>query len=93
MSQATAGLRRPGCASLDLAYVAAGRTDGFWEIGLAPWDLAAGALLITEAGGTVSDLAGGGRYMDTGNLVGGNLRIHQGILELIRPYLSEALPA
>ena len=93
MSQATAGLRRPGCASLDLAYVAAGRTDGFWEIGLAPWDLAAGALLITEAGGTVSDLSGGGRYIDTGNLVAGNLRIHQGILELIRPFLSDALSA
>ncbi len=93
MSQATAGLRRPGAASLDLAYVAAGRTDGFWEIGLAPWDLAAGALLITEAGGTVTDLSGGSRYIDTGNLVGGNLRIHQAILDLIRPYLSDALPA
>ena len=93
MSQATAGLRRPGAASLDLAYVAAGRTDGFWEIGLAPWDLAAGALLITEAGGTVTDLSGGVRYMDTGNLVAGNLRIHQGILELIRPFLSDALSA
>lgn len=93
MTLATAGLRRPGSAALDLAYVAAGRTDGFWEIGLSPWDMAGGALLVTEAGGTVTDLAGGNRYFDTGNLIAGNVRVHQAMLELIRPFLTDALPA
>jgi myo-inositol-1(or 4)-monophosphatase len=93
MPLATAGLRRPGSAALDLAYVAAGRTDGFWELGLSPWDFAAGALLISEAGGTVSDLAGGSRYFETGNLVAGNIRVHQAMLELLRPFLSGTLGA
>ena len=57
--QQTAGIRRPGAAALDLAYVAAGRLDGFWEIGLNAWDTAAGTLLITEAGGRVGTLTGG----------------------------------
>ena len=56
---ATSGVRRIGAAALDLAYVAAGRYDGFWEFGLSPWDIAAGLLLVREAGGYVSDLAGG----------------------------------
>ncbi|MCU0834979.1 MAG: inositol monophosphatase [Chromatiaceae bacterium] len=89
----TAGLRRPGSAALDIAYVAAGRLDGFWELGLAPWDLAAGALLVTEAGGTVSDLAGGERYLETGNLVAGNLKVHRAILARLAPFRSDALPA
>lgn len=93
MTLSTAGLRRPGSAALDLAYVAAGRTDGFWELGLSPWDFAAGALLITEAGGTVTDLVGGSRYFDTCNLVAGNLKVHQAMVELIRPHLSDALKA
>ncbi|MBK1643817.1 inositol monophosphatase [Thiocapsa imhoffii] len=93
MTMATAGLRRPGSAALDLAYVAAGRTDGFWEIGLAQWDCAAGALLVQEAGGTVTDLAGGKTYLETGNLVAGNLNVHQAMLELLRPHLNERLPA
>lgn len=93
MTLATAGIRRPGSAALDLAYVAAGRTDGFWELGLAQWDFAAGALLIAEAGGTVSDLAGGSRHFETGNLVAGNIRIHQAMLELVRPFLGESLKA
>ncbi|MGQ9658753.1 MAG: inositol monophosphatase family protein [Thermochromatium sp.] len=88
---ATAGVRRPGAASLDLAYVAAGRTDGFWELGLSPWDCAAGALLIQEAGGIVTDLAGGERFLGTGNLVAGNPRVQRAILELIRPYLNDQL--
>ena len=67
----TAGIRRPGSAALDFAYVAAGRLDGFWELGLAPWDFAAGALLVKEAGGVVSDIAGGNRYIETGNIVTG----------------------
>ncbi len=93
MTLNTAGLRRPGSAALDLAWVAAGRTDGFWELGLNPWDFAAGALLVTEAGGTVTDLAGGSRYFDTCNLVAGNLKIHQSMLKLIRPHLGGTLSA
>ncbi|TPW09688.1 MAG: myo-inositol-1(or 4)-monophosphatase [Halothiobacillaceae bacterium] len=65
----TAGIRRPGSAALDLAYVAAGRLDGFWEYGLQPWDIAAGALLVQEAGGILSDFTGGSDYMKSGNVV------------------------
>jgi len=93
MIQETAGLRRPGSAALDLAYVAAGRTDGFFELGLAPWDMAAGALLVTEAGGTVTDLSGGDRYLETGNLVAGNVKIHIDMLKHLRPFLSDSLTA
>jgi myo-inositol-1(or 4)-monophosphatase len=91
--QATAGLRRPGSAALDFAYVACGRTDGFWELGLAAWDLAAGALLVKEAGGTVTDIAGGGRYLETGNVIAGNMRVHQAMLNIVRPHLGETLTA
>jgi myo-inositol-1(or 4)-monophosphatase len=79
----TAGVRRPGAASLDLAYVAAGRLDGFWEIGLQPWDMAAGGLLIQEAGGHVTDLGGGPDYLERGDILAGNTRIHQGLAKLI----------
>lgn len=89
----TAGLRRPGSAALDLAYVACGRTDGFWELGLAEWDMAAGALLINEAGGTVTDLAGGDRYFQTGNIIGGNLKLHRALREALQPHLSPSLSA
>jgi len=65
----TAGIRRAGAASLDLAYVACGRLDGFWEFGLKPWDMAAGALLIKEAGGMISDICGNENYLETGNIV------------------------
>jgi myo-inositol-1(or 4)-monophosphatase len=93
MIQDTAGIRRPGSAALDFAYVAAGRLDGFWELGLAQWDLAAGALLISEAGGVVSDIGGGDRYLETGNIVAGNLKVHQAMLTRIRPFLSDTLKA
>ena len=93
MIQDTAGIRRPGSAALDFAYVAAGRLDGFWELGLAQWDFAAGALLVSEAGGKVTDLAGGDRYLDTGNLIAGNLKVHQAMLTKIRPFLGESLKA
>lgn len=93
MTLATAGLRRPGSAALDIAYVAAGRTDGFWELGLSPWDFAAGALLVTEAGGTVTDLSGGDRYFETGNLVAGNVKTHRAMLDLLREFLSDGLRA
>jgi myo-inositol-1(or 4)-monophosphatase len=93
MLEDTAGLRRPGSAALDLAYVAAGRLDGFWELGLAEWDFAAGALLVAEAGGTVTDLAGGERHMETGNVIAGNLKIHKAMLARLRPFLNDSLSA
>jgi len=86
-----ADIRRPGSAALDLAYVAAGRLDGFWEIGLSEWDMAAGVLLIHEAGGLVSDFGGGHDYLKTGNIVAGSPKVFKGILQTIQPHLSEAL--
>jgi myo-inositol-1(or 4)-monophosphatase len=79
-----AGVRRPGAASLDLAYVAAGRIDGFWEFGLSPWDTAAGALLIQEAGGRVGTLSGGD-YSLGPNIVTGNPKVYAGLLEVLGP--------
>jgi myo-inositol-1(or 4)-monophosphatase len=87
----TAGIRRAGAASLDLAYVAAGRLDGFWEIGLSEWDMAAGALIIREAGGVVTDFAGGDDYLSTGNVVAGAPKVLPSILQAIRPHLTDAL--
>ncbi|MDH5326234.1 MAG: inositol-1-monophosphatase [Gammaproteobacteria bacterium] len=87
----TAGIRRAGSAALDLAYVAAGRLDGFWEIGLNRWDMAAGALIIQEAGGLISDFSGGHRYLETGNVVAGNPKIFKSILQSINPHLTEEL--
>jgi myo-inositol-1(or 4)-monophosphatase len=89
----TAGLRRAGAASLDLAYVAAGRLDGFWEIGLSEWDMAAGVLLIREAGGIVTDFGGGDRYLETGNIVAGGPKVHHAMLTAIRPHRTPALEA
>jgi myo-inositol-1(or 4)-monophosphatase len=86
----TAGVRRPGSAALDLAYVASGRTDGFFEIGLGPWDTAAGSLLIEEAGGIVSTLCGGD-YRQGGNIVAGTPRVHAALLQLLSPHLTPAL--
>jgi myo-inositol-1(or 4)-monophosphatase len=80
----TAGVRRPGAASLDLAYVAAGRLDGFWEYDLKPWDMAAGALLIKEAGGIVTDPKGNADFLDDGNIVCGTPKVHQALLKIIR---------
>lgn len=87
----TSGIRRPGSAALDLAYVAAGRLDGFWEIGLNVWDMAAGALLIREAGGIVGDFQGGDNYLRSGNIVGGNPRMFALLVKKIRPHLTPAL--
>jgi len=83
-----AGIRRAGAASLDLAYVAAGRLDGFWEIGLAAWDIAAGALLIREAGGLVSDIDGSEGFMESGNIVAGNPKCFKAIVKVTRPLLA-----
>ena len=79
----SAGIRRPGSAALDLAYVAAGRYDGFWELGLKPWDMAAGTLLIQEAGGLVSDLEGNNQFLETGSVVAGNPKIFAQLLSLV----------
>ena len=88
--QSTAGVRRAGAASLDLAYVAAGRLDAFWEGGLSPWDTAAGNLLITEAGGMVGNLAGG-EYRDGGYLLAGTPRVYAALAELLAPCLDDEL--
>jgi myo-inositol-1(or 4)-monophosphatase len=77
------GIRRLGSAALDLAYVAAGRMDGFWEDGLSAWDIAAGMLLIREAGGFVSDLNGGQTMLEKGALVAGNEAIHRALLKTV----------
>lgn len=83
-----AGIRRAGAASLDLAYVAAGRLDAFWEIGLAQWDIAAGALLVTEAGGLVSDINASNNYLESGNIVCGNPKCFKAVLQATKPLLG-----
>jgi myo-inositol-1(or 4)-monophosphatase len=93
LSQRTAGIRRPGAASLDLAYVACGRLDGFWEFGLCPWDMAAGCLLISEAGGLVSDLSGGESYMKSGNLIAGTPKVFAQLLQVVDSHRTAALHA
>jgi myo-inositol-1(or 4)-monophosphatase len=87
----TAAIRRLGSASLDLAAVAAGRMDGFWELGLSPWDIAAGALLILEAGGMVGDLEGNSSYMESGHIVAGNPKVFAQMVALLGPHLTPAL--
>jgi myo-inositol-1(or 4)-monophosphatase len=79
----TAGVRRAGAAALDLAYVAAGRLDGFWEMGLSPWDMAAGSLLIQESGGLVSDFDGDSNYLDSGRIVAGTPKVFRHLLQLV----------
>ncbi len=88
--QQTAGVRRPGAAALDLAYVAAGRVDAFWEIGLSPWDTAAGTLLIQEAGGRIGTLSGG-EYRQGGHVLAGTPKVYDALLELFAPYLPPEL--
>ena len=79
-----AGIRRLGSAALDLAYVAAGRCDGFWEFGLSLWDIAAGVLIVREAGGFVTDPKGRDTALQTGDVVAGNDRIHEKLLACIK---------
>jgi myo-inositol-1(or 4)-monophosphatase len=88
--QQTAGIRRPGSAALDLAYVAAGRVDAFWEIGLSPWDTAAGTLLIQEAGGRIGTLVGAD-YQQGGHVVAGTPRVYDALLELLAPHVPDDL--
>ena len=77
------GVRRFGAASLDLAYVASGRCDGFWETGLAPWDIAAGSLIVREAGGFVTDIGGGAGFMDSGEILAANDPLHPKLIALL----------
>lgn len=81
----SAGIRRAGAAALDLCYVAAGRLDGFWEIGLAPWDMASGALVIQEAGGLIADLEGNSGYLESGRVIAGNPKIFAQLLQTVAP--------
>ncbi|WP_347554057.1 inositol monophosphatase family protein [Robbsia sp. KACC 23696] len=86
MTKSCAGLRRPGAAALDLANVAAGRLDGFFEQGLSPWDVAAGSLLITEAGGIVGNYIGNGDYIDSGEVMAANPKIFANMVRVLGPY-------
>ncbi len=90
MTMATAGLRRPGAAALDLAYVAAGYYDGFFEIGLNAWDVAAGSLLVLEAGGLIGDLVGNDDYLHSGQVIAANPKVFAQILKTLEPF-REAL--
>jgi myo-inositol-1(or 4)-monophosphatase len=81
-------IRRAGSAAIDLAYIAAGRCEGFFELKLGPWDMAAGSLLITEAGGAVTDFGGGDAFLSTGNIVAGNNHIQPEILQIIKEVFS-----
>jgi myo-inositol-1(or 4)-monophosphatase len=84
-------IRRAGSAALDLAYLACGRCDGFFEIGLSPWDVAAGSILITEAGGIVSDFSGGPDYLSTGNIVAGIPALHKKILTEVKDVFAGSI--
>jgi myo-inositol-1(or 4)-monophosphatase len=90
--ESTAGVRRPGAAALDLAYVAAGRVDAFWEIGLSPWDTAAGTLLIQEAGGRIGTL-GGAEYRQEGNVLAGTPKVYAALLEAFAPHVPAEMRA
>jgi myo-inositol-1(or 4)-monophosphatase len=80
-------VRRPGAAALDLSYLAAGRIDGFWEFGLQPWDMAAGALILREAGGLISSMTPDGDYLETGNIIAGPPKVHAELVKLLTPLL------
>jgi myo-inositol-1(or 4)-monophosphatase len=85
----TAGVRRFGSAALDLAYVAAGRYDGFWETGLSPWDIAAGLLIVREAGGYVSEVEGGHKMMESGSVLAANDHLHLALGKLLRDAIAK----
>ena len=89
MIESTAGLRRPGAAALDLAYVAAGFYDGFWEVGLNPWDVAAGSLLIQESGGLIGDLSGESDFLHGGQVIAANPKIFAQMVAALAPYRAE----
>lgn len=85
-------IRRAGAASLDLSYVAAGRLDAYWEMSLKPWDIAAGALIVQEAGGLISDFSGGNDFMKSGHIVTGNPKLFKALLQEMQPYLNAETP-
>ena len=89
MVKNSAGLRRPGSAALDLAYVAAGRLDGFFEKGLRPWDIAAGALLVTEAGGIMGDFTGESDYLYKGDVIAGSPKVFAQMVALLSPFAKK----
>ena len=91
MIQKTTGIRRAGSAALDLAYVASGALDGFWEIGLSPWDIAAGGLLIQEAGGIVTDLSGQAGWLESGNILVASPKIHDDMQAIIASHIPATL--
>ena len=91
MIQKTTGIRRAGSAALDLAYVASGALDGFWEIGLSPWDIAAGGLLVQEAGGIVTDLSGLSGWLESGNILVASPKIHDDMQAIIASHLPATL--
>lgn len=86
-------IRRQGTSCLDLAYVACGRLDGYWELGLKPWDLAAGALLVQEAGGVVMDMAGGERWLQSGHIIAAPFKLIMPMHHAIEPHLTDAIRA
>lgn len=91
MIQNTKGIRRPGSAALDLAWVAAGWSDGFFELNLSAWDIAAGALLVKEAGGIVGDFQGNENWLETGDIVAANPKVFAQMLQVLAPHLTEEI--
>ena len=89
MLQKASGIRRPGSAALDLAYVANGSLDAFWEIGLSSWDIAAGALLVQEAGGIISNLNGKEGWLESGNILAASPKIYDAMVETLAPHLTD----
>ncbi len=87
----TSGIRRTGSAAIDLAYLAAGRLDGFWEVDLKSWDIAAGLLIVKEAGGVVTDLSFNDNYLESGNIIVGNPKLHTLLYQLIQPHVTDKL--
>lgn len=91
VTQDTAGIRRAGAAALDLAYVACGRLDAYWETGVSEWDIAAGVLLVQEAGGVATDFAFNDKYLQSGNIIVGNPRMHQLMYHTLEPHIPNNL--
>lgn len=88
--QKVSDMRRAGSAALDLAYLSCGRCEGFFEIGLSPWDIAAGSILVQEAGGIVTDFGGGSEFLSTGNIIAGNHSLHGVLLNEVRKVFSQS---
>jgi Archaeal fructose-1,6-bisphosphatase and related enzymes of inositol monophosphatase family len=88
MTSKAQGIRRSGASALDLANVAAGRLDGYWEAALMPWDVAAGSLLVREAGGIVADFAGENDYVDSGNVIAASPRVFAEMQKMIKQYMT-----